>query len=287
MANKSKLTLAEALASASAFLQGNDYDEASAQALWALVFDVTLTDMTRALREFVDLDALGYFEDVLRRLVAGEPLQYILGRADFMGESFVVNEHALIPREETGGIIQLAQDYLGDREEARILDIGTGTGILAIMLKKFYPNAKVTGTDLSQEALEVARQNGQKHHVAVSWWQGDLLKGFPETTFDLIVSNPPYIGYHEQAVMDAHVLNFEPTMALFADNEGYAIYERLARQLPAYLKPKGQVILEMGYQQGARLQQLMQEAFPNRKIEVIQDYNQRDRYVRISEEGTV
>ena len=283
-------TLTEVLKAASVFLHDQGHDESLIRSYWLMVFDWTLTDLVRNLHHPVASGDQTYFRQVLQRIVDDEPIQYILGRADFRGHRYQVTPAVLIPREDSAGIIdwaeRLSQKY---GPPAQIVDIGTGSGILAIELALSFPHSQVWGLDISRPALKVAAKNGAQHGVKVKWLESDLLTAMKDVdqggmAFDLIVSNPPYIGQDELELMDASVKKYEPALALYADQQGYAIYQRLARQLPQYSNDRTIIILEIGYRQGAGVVALMESAFPNHQVQLAQDMSGHDRYVVIQPE---
>lgn len=216
-----------------------------------------------------------------KRLVTGEPLQYILGVEWFYGREFIVTKDTLIPRPETELLVEAVLKYYGNNTPNSLVDIGTGTGCIGITLKQELPQAAVTLIDISREALSVAQKNKEIHHVDVQLLQSDLCAQLVGR-FDCIVSNPPYIASSEQSQMDQSVIDYEPHMALFADNNGLAIYERLAKELPNYLTDNGTIFLEIGYQQGEAVKQLFVEAFPHKNIVVLKDYSDNDRIVAVT-----
>lgn len=284
MDHKSSQTLHEALHRASIFLEKNKLDPNLARTYWMLAFDLSLTDVVKNLHQPVWTEDWQQFETILNRLAMDEPIQYILGYTEFMGERFKVTTDTLIPREETSGIIELAHDLLSKNPQAKVLDIGTGTGILAIMIKKKYPQTSVKALDISKAALAVAKENAAALNVDVEFVQSDLLNTIADNEkFDLILSNPPYISSDELALMDESVKKYEPSLALFAEENGLGIYQRLASNIAQYLQAKGQLIFEIGFKQGEAVKQIFEQAFPKAKVEVLTDFNQLDRYVWIHE----
>lgn len=277
-----KMTLAEALQRASVFLQEHNVDASATRDYWAQVFDLSFTEVVLNMHNQITEEQAERFNEVLNRLAQHEPIQYIIGKADFVGETYFVTPATLIPREDTYGLIEMGREFLKDKPSAAILDIGTGSGILAIELAKISSQLDVIAVDISSEAIEVARRNAEYHQVNVQFVLSDLLTEIPkETKFDLIVSNPPYIAEDELDLMDESVKRFEPSQALFAENNGLAIYQQLAKQLPQYIKTNGQILLEIGFRQGQAVQQLFQEAFPNAIVSIHQDLNQNDRYIKV------
>lgn len=283
---KSSQTLAEALQRASVFLEKRGYNGELARQYWLMAFDWTLTDLVSSLREVPSIEQLEQFESILERIVQDEPIQYILGYADFMGERFIVTEDTLIPREDTAGLVELALEYLKDNPTARVLDIGTGTGIIAISLAKRCPTSQIVGSDISYRALNVARHNQAKHQTHIIWCESDVFSNIDASEpFDVIISNPPYISESEIDVMDRSVLKYEPHSALFATEAGLAIYRTIAEQARAFLQVKGVILLEIGYKQGRAVRELFQEAFPEAIVQVKQDLNGLERYVVVDLRG--
>ena len=211
----------------------------------------------------------------------GRPIQHILGYEWFYDLKFKVTHDTLIPRPETEEIVDRFLQDTKQEDQLKVLDIGTGTGAIAIAVKKQRPDYEVTATDLSPKALAVAKENAVENEAAVCFLEGDLTAPVKDEKFDVILSNPPYIAEHEKNVMDQSVLDYEPPMALFADNDGLFIYQRLAKELPELLMPKGRIYLEIGYQQGEAVKQLFQKAFPNALVQIEKDLSGLDRLIYI------
>ena len=279
MDKQSNLTLVEALNRASLFLKENDHAAGDAQNYWMHYKDWSLTDLVTYLHQPITMEDWTAFETILERIVNDEPIQYILGYADFYDRRFKVNKDTLIPREETAGIIDLAKDL----SPRRILDIGTGSGIIGITMALENPEAMVMMSDISEGALEIAGENAIQHGTAVSLVKSDVFDNIPAIEkFDLILSNPPYISQDELDVMDESVKKFEPKSALFAERNGLAIYEKIAQQAPDYLTDEGTLIVEIGYRQGGAVKEIFSNTFPEKLVEVLKDFNGLDRYVRVS-----
>lgn len=276
------ITLAEALNRASVFLQEQGIKDVPIRDYWSRVFDQSFTEIVLTMKENVSNEQIDRFNEVLERLVLHEPIQYILGYTDFVGERYKVTVDTLIPREDTYGLITMAHSYLNLYPCSNVIDIGTGTGVIAIEVAKKAPQSQIRAVDLSNEALNVAKENALAHQVAIEFFHSDLMSAFPPLNqFDLIISNPPYISENELDLMDESVKRFEPKMALFAKENGLAIYKRLARELPAYLSNRGQILLEIGFQQANAVKALFEEAFPDSIVTVHQDLNQRNRYIKV------
>lgn len=208
-----------------------------------------------------------YFALIARR-VAGEPTQYITGKQEFWGLEFEVTPAVLIPRPETEHVVEVALERLGARgikidmatgkpsPMLRVADVCTGSGCLAVALAHELPHAEIFATDISAPALEVARRNAARHHVAdrIHFLQTNLLEGLsssphapPPAPLDMIVSNPPYVARNEAAALPREVREHEPESALFGGPTGIEVYPRLIEQAGALLAPRGLLVLELGY----------------------------------------
>ena len=202
------------------------------------------------------------FTEYTQALLNDKPIQYILGKAWFMGLDYKVNEHVLIPRPETEELIEWVVEYANIiGKPLQLLDIGTGSGCIAISLKKALPECTVTGLDISAEALSIAKTNASSLNANVEWIEQDILGNvqFPNL-YDVIVSNPPYIPMREKDNMQEQVKNHEPAIALFVPNEDPLLFYRTIAQLAKkQLAPKGQLFFEIHYDQGKALLQLLDD----------------------------
>lgn len=215
----------------------------------------------------------------IAQLLQNRPVQYVLGEAPFYGREFVVDERVLIPRPETE---ELVDWILRDHDDVLdVLDIGTGSGAIALTLAAERPAWQVTASDISRDALRVAQTNSTRLQTPVTLVQSDVFDAVTGQ-FDVIVSNPPYIADFERAEMTADVLDFEPELALFAANDGLAIYEKIAAGLAMHLKPNGQAYFEIGYLQGQSVVNLLQRTLPNAKVELRQDFAGKDRMIKVT-----
>lgn len=210
--------------------------------------------------------AVRYYALIDRRL-NGEPIQYITGEAEFYGLPFHVTREVLIPRPETEHavekVLELAAQFSAPRiSPLRILDVGAGSGAIAVALASKLPDAAITATDLSAEALAIARENAARNGSAqrIRFLQGDLLAPLARERFDIVVSNPPYVAESDRAALAVEVREFEPAQALFAGADGLAIYQRLIPQAFAVLTGGGFVVLEIGYGQKAAVRALLAQA---------------------------
>src|SRR3990167_1774538 len=198
----------------------------------------------------VEEKELSMFREQLKRSLKEEPVQYILGEVEFYNCLIAVDPRALIPRPET----QLLVDMIVPSVQKETLwDLCTGSGCIGIALKKANPKLNVILSDISAEALSLARENAVRNEVEVQCVQGDLFEPFRGGKADVIVCNPPYIAASEYSKLEPSVRNFEPKLALVAGEKGIEFYERIQRDIDAYLNPKGTLYLEIGESQGKQL----------------------------------
>jgi release factor glutamine methyltransferase len=200
-------------------------------------------------------------DDLSARLLNGEPLQYVLGQADFFGMKLHVSPAVLIPRQETEELVAWGITYLKTKrlEQPRVLDVGTGSGCIALAIKKHLPHAVVTALDVSAEALEVARQNSLDTGLQVDFLQADVLDNgqWPQGPFDLIVSNPPYVTPSETSVMSAWVQGREPDLALYVpEDDPMLFYRALADMGNRLLAPDRALLAEVNEFRANAVQQL-------------------------------
>jgi release factor glutamine methyltransferase len=188
------------------------------------------------------------FEDAVRRLERNEPVQYICGKAPFMDFEVLVTPDVLIPRPETEQLVDRILQQ-SPSSPMRVLDVGTGSGCIALALKRARPKWEVTGIDVSENALALARKNAEALGAAVLFERGNLLEGHPPGSADLIVANLPYISEEEREALPAEVRDHEPGLALFAEDRGTALVLQLMEQALTVLKPEGKVYLETGENQ--------------------------------------
>ncbi len=200
-----------------------------------------------------------YFEQIKRRM-NGEPIQYILGKCEFYGLPFRVTPDVLIPRPETEHLVETAIRLAGNFPHPRIVDVGTGSGGIAVAIAHTLQSDRITGIDLSEAALAVARDNAAQNGVHVRLLRGDLLFPVADESFDLIVSNPPYIPTADRESLSVEVREHEPALALFAGVDGLDIYRRLVPEAFVQLNPDGYVALEIGFGQANAVGALLREA---------------------------
>ena len=275
-----ELTYYEVLERASSFLREIDHSSFVAEWLMRERLDWTKTELVMNYRNTMPYDQKEQFAVDFNAFLEGLPMQQIIGHEWFYERKFKVTIDTLIPRPETEEWLDRVLSIL-PKAPLNVVDIGTGTGVLGLTMKLERPENYLTLTDISEDALEVAKGNAQTLGAEVSFKQGDLLEPLKGETFDVVLCNPPYISEDEKTVMDQSVLDHEPQSALFAEEDGLAIYKRLAASIEDYLNPNAQIFLEIGYKQGESVSQIFKEAFPNAKVEVWKDFNQNDRVVAI------
>lgn len=219
----------------------------------------------------------------VKDLKKNKPLAYILGEWEFYGLDFIVSEHTLIPRPETEELVQLIIEE-NESSNVSILDIGTGSGCIAISLKASIPNSHVFAYDVSKEALGVAEQNAIKNNVEVTFKEVDILNDEEDLTFkfDVIVSNPPYIPVKDKDSMDKNVLEYEPHLALFVENEHPLLfYSAIAEFAKKHLTNRGKLYFEIHESLGNEVKSILEtKGFSN--IEIVNDMNGKNRMVKCS-----
>ncbi|HEL1969045.1 TPA: peptide chain release factor N(5)-glutamine methyltransferase [Streptococcus suis] len=238
---------------------------------------LNFTEFLLLLRQEVSPDDQELLNHIFQQLSQHRPAQYIIGKADFHDLGFAVDERVLIPRPETEELVDLILQE-NSRAGLRILDIGTGSGAIAISLAKARPDWQVVAVDISTDALAVAQENAISNQVSVQFIQSDVLQAVTGQ-FDIIVSNPPYISPDDTDEVGLNVLTSEPHLALFAEEDGMAIYRQIAEQAGAFLKEKGKLYFEIGYKQGQDLTDLLALHFPKKRIRVLKDQFGQDRKV--------
>jgi release factor glutamine methyltransferase len=205
--------------------------------------------------EFGGCTSIGYAQQIERRL-AGEPIQYITGECEFYGLPFRVNKDVLIPRPETEHLVEKVLELASSFERPRIVDVGTGSGAIAVALAHGLPAAQVTAIDLSSAALSVARGNAELNAVRVRLLEGDLLAPVAGEQFEFVVSNPPYVAAGDRETLAVEVREHEPELALFAGNHGLDICRRLTKLSYDAVVPGGYVLFEIGHGQAAAIAEL-------------------------------
>lgn len=235
--------------------------------------------------EEVDEELLKQFQDGMQRYMNGEPIQYINGKENFFSRDFIVNENVLIPRYETEELVEnilyKIDDYFEDYPSIDLCDVGTGSGAIAITLALEEPKLKVIATDISEKALEVAKENAKELNADVTFYQGDMLQPLIEhqQKFDIFVSNPPYIPQDQD--IESVVKDNEPHVALFGGNDGLYFYRKIFQDVKQVLKDRALLAFEMGFDQREIMCEAVEHYFPDIPYEIIKDINGKDRMLFI------
>jgi release factor glutamine methyltransferase len=235
----------------------SQYPRRDAELILAHVLGCDLTALLTHPERPLSAQEEDWFESLLKRRLANEPVQYLTGEQEFYGLLLEVSPDVLIPRPETEHLVEAVLARFDREANPRIVDVGTGSGAIAVAIAHALPRSQVTAVDLSPKALEVARRNADRHRVMdrMCFLQSDLLAAVERTQFDVVVSNPPYVADGE--VLEPQVAHYEPHSALYAGSTGLEIYERLIPQARAVLKPQGWLMMEIGYGQQAALDALL------------------------------
>jgi len=273
----------EALKRASSFLDENNREKEVARYLLQHVLQKNYSELMITIYDVISPEAFEVFWAYVEEHATGRPFQYILGQESFYGRDFFVNEHVLIPRPETEELIEEVKKRVTKlfdvNKSMKIADIGTGSGAIALTIKNEIPSAEVTATDISPEALLVAKKNAENLHVQVEFKEGDLLAPIADQKWDVILSNPPYIGTNEAVTLSDTVIDYEPHLALFAEEDGLQLYRKMAAKLPDMMNTPSLIGFEIGFTQGPIVQKMLQNAFPQANVEVVQDINQKNRFI--------
>ena len=243
--------------------------------------NLSFTDFVFALQQEVTEEEKQFVEEIYKKLAAHIPAQYIIGHAEFFGMQLKVDERVLIPRPETEELVDLILTE-NPEKNLKVLDIGTGSGAIALALAKNRPDWSVTAADISQDALDLATENAKRQDLNLSFIKSDCFSEI-SAKYDIIVSNPPYISRADEVEVGLNVLHSEPHLALFADEDGLAIYRRIAEDSKDYLNDGGKIYLEIGYKQGQSVPALFMENLPEKRVRTLKDQFGQDRMVVIDD----
>ena len=243
--------------------------------------NLSFTDFVFALQQEVTEEEKEFVEEIYTKLANHIPAQYIIGHAEFFGMQLKVDERVLIPRPETEELVEfiLAENL---KDNLKVLDIGTGSGAIALALAKNRPDWSVTAADISQDAIDLSLENAKAQNLNLSFIKSDCFSEI-SSKYDIIVSNPPYISREDQEEVGLNVLHSEPHLALFADEDGLAIYRRIAEDSKDYLNDGGKIYLEIGYKQGQSVPDLFRKNFPEKRVRTLKDQFGQDRMVVIDD----
>ena len=271
------MKLAQILAEMEKQLEAIGEEAESLSFTFRVLRNLSFTKFVLKMQAEATADDIELLKEIQSQLLVHRPAQYIIGSAEFHGHSFKVDERVLIPRPETEELVDLILSE-NPNTNIKVLDIGTGSGAIALSLAIDRDNWQVTASDISSNALELAQENAEVIDVAIDFVQSDC---FQEITgkYDIIVSNPPYITETDREEVGLNVLTSEPHLALFAVEDGYAVYRKIAENAQKHLTEKGKIYLEIGYKQGEYVKKLFESAFPKMRIRVLQDQFGKDRMV--------
>ncbi|GLO67681.1 protein-(glutamine-N5) methyltransferase, release factor-specific [Oceanobacillus sp. E9] len=272
----------EVLQRASLFLEKAGREPKVAEILLLHHLQITKEKLLMRWRDSIDKNTIEAFEkDIFTHVETGVPVQHLTKVEHFYGREFEVNQHVLIPRPETEELVQqvIQQAHTMDKP-LTIVDVGTGSGVIAITLALELAGSRVFATDISDKALSVAKRNAQALQAEVTFLEGNFLEPFLglNQTADIVVSNPPYIPSSKSEELQDTVKNFDPELALFAENNGLAAYHAILRQMQT-MKLSEQSILafEIGFDQSAAITNMIRQNLPSREVCTIKDINEKDR----------
>ncbi|STO07113.1 MULTISPECIES: peptide chain release factor N(5)-glutamine methyltransferase [Exiguobacterium] len=258
--------------------------DASMAEWWLMhVLQVDRTGLLVRLSEELTASETEAFDDGMERLIAGEPVQHLIGHAPFYGRAFEVNRDVLIPRPETEELIEWVAEHVGAVGDDEIVDVGTGSGAIAVTLS-LELGKRVHTVDISREAIAVAKRNAKALGADVVFHEGDCLAPIKDESIRVLVSNPPYIEADE--LLDETVAAFEPHLALFGGADGLDFYRKIIADSTRVLRPDWQLIaFEIGYNQGQVVKTYLSERYPEAETGILKDINGKDRIVFAVREG--
>ena len=248
-----------------------------AKMLLATFIEVNPLELLTILDKVVDDSIINLYKESLKALKENRPIQYVIGHVNFYGLQFKVNENVLIPRFETEELVENIKNYLEKKNitNPKILDLGCGSGVIGLTLKSFFKDADIILADISDEALQVARENASNLNLDVNFIKSDWFSNVKVDKYDVIVSNPPYIKTDEE--IEEIVKNKEPALALYGRVDGLDIYRKILRDVNKYLKDDYLIAFEIGYLEGRDLKELIKDTIPNSKVTIKKDLSDKDR----------
>lgn len=255
-----------------------------AELLFSSMLDCDRLSLYLNKKVLLDKEKAEFISSTLKRRIKSEPIQYILGKAEFMGFNFNVTPDVLIPRPETEILVETAVKQIWafnhQFQSLKILDVGTGSGCIAITLAKLFPNAKIDALDLSEGALGIAKDNAKLHNVDINFIHSDLFSSdyLTPMTYNLIISNPPYVSAEDIDKLQPEI-KYEPRIALDGGEDGLNFYRRLIPDCSLYLEKNGLLIMEIGFNQIEDLQNIFQKFQDFEIIEVVKDYSNIERVI--------
>jgi release factor glutamine methyltransferase len=236
-------------------------------------------DLLGRSEEEIPVDKLGALQKAWLQIQEGVPVAYLVNTKDFYGRFFYVDENVLIPRGETEMLVDWVKELASS--DAAILEVGTGSGAIAVTLKLENPKYKIMATDVSAEALEVARKNAANLGAEVEFIQSDLLESIPERDFEILVANLPYIGVEKFNFIAENVEKFEPHVALLGGSDGLDLYRKMFDQILRQKRNFKYILGEIGFCHGETIKKVCEEKFPDAEFELRQDYSGLDRHFMV------
>ncbi|MBW1974430.1 MAG: peptide chain release factor N(5)-glutamine methyltransferase [Deltaproteobacteria bacterium] len=275
--SEKKWTILEVLKWTSRYFQGKGISNprTDAEVLLAHALGVERIDLYLRYDQPLTADERAVYREFVRRRASGEPVQYITGHREFWSLDFEVTPDVLIPRPETEVLVEIAIKYLKERRFRRVVDIGTGAGVIAVALAHEIDGISVLATDISSSAINVARRNAVKHGVAdrIRFIVMNLFESLlPDVKFDVIVSNPPYVSSEEYRKLDREIKNFEPSIALLGGADGLDVVRRLIVQGMSHLTTGGFLFIEIGYGQAEAVRDFVSGLGQEVSINIFDDY---------------
>ena len=248
-----------------------------AKMLLATFLEVNPLELLTILDKVVDDSIVNLYKESLKALSENRPIQYVIGSVNFYGLKFKVNENVLIPRFETEELVENIKNYLEKKNitNPKILDLGCGSGVVGLTLKHFFKDSDVTLVDISDEALEIAKDNAKSLDLDVNFLKSDWFKNIPLDKYDVIVSNPPYIKTDEE--IEEIVRENEPPLALYGGKDGLDCYRVILKDINNYLQDDYLIAFEIGYLEGQDLKELIKDTIPNSKVIIKKDLSNKDR----------
>ena len=252
------MTIKEALTEAAKTLVSSDSCVLDSEVLLAFVLNKNRSYFRAWPDELLTTEKLDRFQRLVKQRQKGQPIAYLVGEREFWSRRFIVSKDVLIPRPDTELLIEITHETFATDQHFSVLDLGTGSGAIAITLALEFPNASVTAVDNSQKALAIAEKNALQHKVHnIQFLRSDWFETVPNTRFDLIISNPPYICPNDPHLLEGD-LRFEPSSALIAQHEGLQDLEHITSQAKSFLKHNGLILFEHGFQQGTLVKNLLE-----------------------------
>lgn len=251
-----------------------------AKLLLADLLELNPLELLNHLHDEVDVEKSERYKKEVAALKEGKPLQYVIGNVNFYGNQFMVDERVLIPRFETEQLVEEVCKYIEklSKDNLRVLDIGCGSGVIGLTIKKKFPQVSVDLVDISKDALDVAKENANRLGLDVHFIESDLFSNVSEK-YDVIISNPPYIRKNEE--IEQIVKDNEPAIALYGGVDGLAYYKRILKDIKNYLKDGFLIAFEIGYQQADAIIKITNEYLDNVNITKKQDLSEKDRMLFI------